>query len=130
MLANPGVDRTELALNVETLETDLNVSAANTHVIEHGGRILALEEGAYPYELSPDLATVGPYTFDGALTTAMTAHPKTCPDTGELLFFGYNVMAAPFMTYHRADVSGKLLQSVPLDMGGATMIHDLSLIHI
>jgi len=126
MFANPGADRTELSLDPETFEVDLTVSAANTHVIGYGGRILALEEGAYPYELTPDLDTVGPFTFGGALTTAMTAHPKVCPETGELLFFGYNVMAAPYLTYHRADANGTLLQSVPVDMGGATMVHDFA----
>ena len=40
-------------------------SLANTHVIGHAGRILALEEGHWPFELSPTLETVGPYTFGG-----------------------------------------------------------------
>ena len=126
MHANPGADRTELSLDPETFEMDLSVSAANTHVIEHHGRILALEEGGYPYELTPELETVGPYTFGGALGTAMTAHPKVCPETGELLFFGYGVMGAPFMTYHRADAQGNLMQSTGIDMGGPTMIHDFA----
>ena len=72
MFANPGADRTELSLDPETFTFDLAVSAANTHVIQHAGRILALEEGAFPYELTPDLETVGPFTYDGKLTTAMT----------------------------------------------------------
>ena len=38
--------------------------------------------------------------FDGRLSTAMTAHPKQDPVTGELHFFGYGARP-PFLTYHR-----------------------------
>ncbi|AUX31184.1 uncharacterized protein SOCE836_033120 [Sorangium cellulosum] len=71
--------------------SDHRVSTANTHVVVHGGRLLALEDGGFPYELTPDLDTIGPFTFGGALETPMTAHPKICPITGELLFFGASV---------------------------------------
>ena len=90
MYANPDKDRMELYLDPETLSFDYNVSVANTHVIGHGGRIFALEEGSFPFELTPEADTIGPCDFDGKLTTAMTAHPKMCPETGELLMFGYS----------------------------------------
>src|SRR3954463_5115624 len=54
---------------------DLAAVPANTHVIEHGGRLFALVENGLPYEVDADLGTVGPCDFDGRLTTAMTAHP-------------------------------------------------------
>ena len=63
-------------------------------MIAHAGRIMALVESSFPHVLTPELATVGPCDFDGRLTTAMTAHPKTDPVTGELHFFGYGVRAA------------------------------------
>ncbi|GDY53006.1 hypothetical protein SVIO_036290 [Streptomyces violaceusniger] len=61
---------------------DLTASVAGTHVIEHAGRILALQEANLPYELTPELATVGAYDFGGKLNRAMTAHPKEDPVTG------------------------------------------------
>ncbi|MET8870697.1 carotenoid oxygenase family protein [Nocardia sp. NPDC004604] len=105
---------------------DLTGGFANTHVIRHAGRTLALEEGSYPHELTRELDTVGPYDFDGKLHTAMTAHPKTCPTTGELHFFGY-ATAEPYLTYHRADAAGNLLLSRPIDVPGPTMHHDFNL---
>mgnify|MGYP001360269835 CR=1 FL=1 len=66
---------------------DLTMGTANTHVVRHAGKILALEEGHFPYELTPELETVGPWDFDGKLNTSMTAHPKICPETGEMMFF-------------------------------------------
>ena len=56
---------------------DMTKSAANTHVIHHAGKILALEEGHWPFEISDELETAGPHNFNGKLTTPMTAHPKT-----------------------------------------------------
>ncbi|WP_067701544.1 carotenoid oxygenase family protein [Nocardia jejuensis] len=105
---------------------DLAAGVANTHVIRHAGRTLALVESSYPYELTCDLDTLGPHDFDGKLRTAMTAHPKTCPTTGELHFFGYDVVA-PYLTYHRADAAGALEVSREVDVPAATMHHDFAL---
>jgi carotenoid cleavage dioxygenase-like enzyme len=99
---------------------------ANTHVIEHAGRILALVENGFPYEVTGELDTVGPCDFDGRLTTAMTAHPKTDPVTGELHFFGYGVVP-PFVTYHRLSAAGELVASAPIEVPAPTMMHDFAI---
>lgn len=109
-----------------TLIGDMSQSLANTHIISHAGRILALEEGHWPFELSKTLDTVGAYNYDGKLATGMTAHPKICPETGELLFFAYG-MAPPYLTYHRASASGELVQSEAIEVKGATMVHDFNI---
>ena len=101
-------------------------SLANTHVIGHAGKFLALQEMHAPYELTKDLETVGIYNFDGKLERNMTAHPKICPKTGEMLFFGYGVMP-PFLTYHRVSAAGHLVQSEVIDVKAATMIHDFAI---
>src|SRR5262245_17363289 len=105
---------------------DLTVALANTHVIAHAGRILALVESSFPTEVTGELDTVGCYDFGGRLTTAMTAHPKICPLTGELHFFGYSYVP-PFLTYHRADAAGRLVQSEVIDVPGPTMMHDFAI---
>jgi carotenoid cleavage oxygenase len=59
--------------------------SANTNVIGHAGRTLAIvEAGSRPYELTYDLDTVGICDFDGTLQNGYTAHPKLDPVTGEL----------------------------------------------
>jgi len=105
---------------------DLTVGVANTHVVEHAGRILALVESSLPYEVTPELETVGRYDFGGRLATAMTAHPKLDPSTGELHFFGYG-FAPPYLTYHVADRDGTLIRSEVISVAGPTMIHDFNL---
>ena len=89
---------------------DMTMSAANTNVIQHAGKIMALEEGHWPFVVSNELETVGPNNYGGKLEGAMTAHPKICPETGELLAFSYG-MTPPYLTYLRASASGELLQT-------------------
>ena len=111
-LSERGVDRTAVV--------------ANTHVVEHAGRLLALVESGFPYEVDAELGTVGPCDFGGRLTTGMTAHPKTDPVTGELHFFGYSPFA-PHLTYHRLSASGELVVSRPVEVAGPTMMHDFAI---
>ncbi len=101
-------------------------SLANTHVIAHAGKIFALEEGHHPIEMAQDVSTIGPYDFGGKLKSSMTAHPKACSDTGELLFFGYGVFP-PYLTYYRASASGELLQIEDIPVKGSTMVHDFNI---
>ncbi|MFC9878990.1 carotenoid oxygenase family protein [Streptomyces libani] len=110
---------------------NLTAGVANTHIVRHAGRTLALVESSFPYEIDcrpgHELETVGAHDFGGRLTTAMTAHPKTCPTTGELHFFGYGGPTPPYLTYHRADAAGELVISRPIDVPGHTMMHDFHL---
>ena len=95
-------------------------------LIYHGGKLMSLGEFGYPYLIDPsDLSTQGTFNYEGALTGNMTAHPRIDPDTGELLFFGYNVMK-PYLTYMRADASGKMLQVEPIELTGPSMVHDFA----
>jgi carotenoid cleavage dioxygenase len=102
---------------------DKTLSAANTHVIGHAGRIFALEEGAFPYELGAELDTLGCENYGGRLATAFTAHPKLCPETGELHFFGYGFVE-PYLVYHVLDARGRLVHSAEIRVPGPTMMHD------
>jgi len=113
-------------LDLLTAMSDLRSSPANTHVVRHAGRILALEEAHLPWEVTPDLDTVGPVDFDGKLTTPMTAHPRICPESGEMLSFGYQILAEPYCTYHRVDAAGRLVQSERISLRKPVMMHDWS----
>ena len=100
---------------------------ANTHIVNHAGKTLALVESSLPYEITNDLETVGCYDFGGKLNDSMTAHPKICPTTGELHFFGYGNIFEPHVTYHRANADGELTVSRPLEVKALTMMHDFAL---
>jgi carotenoid cleavage dioxygenase len=122
----PLFENPEMSRISPTGEIDHLASAANTHIIQHAGKILALEEGAFPYEVDGQLETIGPVSYDGKLTTAMSAHPKICGETGELVFFAYQQLP-PYLVYHRASPDGKLIQSTEITVGGPTMMHDFQI---
>jgi carotenoid cleavage dioxygenase-like enzyme len=105
---------------------DLSVGVANTNVVAHGKRLMALVESSFPTLVTRELATQGPFDFDGRLTTPFTAHPKICPRTGEMHAFGMSFRPGA-LTYHRIDAGGTLIESRPIPVKGVTMMHDFAL---
>lgn len=98
-------------------------NTANTNIIRHGGRLLALMEAGPPTELSSDLETLGTIDFDGALAGPMTAHPRTDPATGDMHFFGYEPFP-PYLRYHVANAAGALVRTEEIPIGRSVMMHD------
>ncbi|MEZ5570839.1 MAG: carotenoid oxygenase family protein [Halioglobus sp.] len=95
-------------------------------LIYHGGELMSLGEFGYPYLINPDdLSTKSVFNYGGKLPGNMTAHPRIDPMTGEMLFFGYNVVQ-PYITYMRADAAGNMLQVEPIEMTGPSMVHDFA----
>jgi carotenoid cleavage dioxygenase-like enzyme len=105
---------------------DHSAGVNNTNIVQHAGRVLALVESSFPMEVSRELDTVGLCDFGGRLTTSFTAHPKTCPVTGEMHFFGYRFIQ-PWLTYHVVDAQGALVKSEVIEVPGPTMIHDFAI---
>ncbi len=122
---------------------------ANTNVVWHAGRLLALVElGLPPVEIDPDtLETRGVFDFDGALRrpvapgiarllelplrdgtidASFTAHPKLDPETGELLAFGYQLFP-PHLLFYEIGADGRLLRCAPIDTPFPAMVHDFAL---
>ncbi|MEM9173961.1 MAG: carotenoid oxygenase family protein [Myxococcota bacterium] len=120
-LRDPGVPRISDAGVIDHAN-----SKANTHVLGHAGRIFALEEGSFPYELDAQLDTLGPCTLPGPggeIDTAFTAHPHVCAETGEMIGFGYGQLP-PYLVYYRVDPQGRVLQREEIEVPGPTMQHD------
>jgi len=119
--------RVEEALGLPAAPVSPHASALQgsgaVHVIGHAGRILALGEVGLPYAMSPTLETLEQYDFDGALRSAMTAHPKVDPINGELVFFGYD-LGPVHLRYHVADARGGLVRTLEIPTPRPTMMHD------
>ena len=103
-------------------------NTANTALVYHADRLLALWEGGEPYEIKlPDLETVGPYTYQNQLQSAFTAHPKVDPVTAEMMFFGYSIAEPPYLQYSVVSPEGNLLKTVPIDLPVGVMMHDFAI---
>lgn len=103
-------------------------NVANTALIWHGDRLLALWEGGEPHTIKvPDLDTQGTETFKGKLASPVTAHPKVDPLSGEMMFFGYSLAQPPYVKYSVVSAKGELLRTIPIDLPVGVMMHDFAI---
>lgn len=111
-------------LNMMEAILDPAASPANTHIVPHAGRLLVLEEAHLPWMVDRELNTIGKLDFGGRLSTPFTAHPRVCPETGELFAFGYSMMQPPYLHYYRLDARGELQDIQPIELPRPVMMHD------
>jgi carotenoid cleavage dioxygenase-like enzyme len=100
---------------------------ANTNIIFHGGRLLALEEGHLPTEIEPGtLNRLGYCDYGGSIAGPFTAHPKIDPLTGEMAFFGYNASGpfTPTLSFGSVNASGAVTRFDRFEAPYASMVHD------
>ncbi|MBE9157035.1 carotenoid oxygenase family protein [Nodosilinea sp. LEGE 06152] len=103
-------------------------NVANTALVWHRDRLLALWEGGEPHAIDvPGLETIGAHTFNGKLASPVTAHPKVDPVTGEMMFFGYSLAQPPYVKYSVVSAEGDLLRTVPIDLPVGVMMHDFAI---
>jgi carotenoid cleavage dioxygenase-like enzyme len=100
---------------------------ANTNILVHAGRLLALEEAHQPFEL--DAVTLDPkgHVPYAGKYNRFTAHPKIDPETGELVFFGYMAGEGFFtddVAYGVVNAQGKVTRLDSFKAPFASMIHD------
>ncbi len=100
---------------------------ANTNIIAHAGKLLALYEIGLPYQITEDLETLGEWNFNGQIEQSMTAHPKLDNATGELHFYRYSFFNAPYLHYYVADANGKIIRESPIEIPRPTMFHDMAI---
>ncbi|HAP77637.1 MAG TPA: hypothetical protein DCR14_16350 [Acidimicrobiaceae bacterium] len=101
----------------------------NTNVGGFAGTTWAMvEAGGCPVELTYELETVARNDFFGTLPNGFTAHPKVCPDTGEMHAMCY---AWPHLIDHVQYVvvapDGRVRKVVDVPVPGMVMMHDMSL---
>nr|AZP54317.1 carotenoid cleavage dioxygenase 4 [Narcissus pseudonarcissus] len=111
----------------------LGAGLANTSLSFFANRIYALAEEDLPYaveidETTGDISTVGRSDFDGKLSSAMTAHPKIDPETGEMFAFRWG-LERPYATYFWFDSQGnKSGPDVPIfSLKHPTCLHDFAI---
>src|SRR5229473_1119438 len=100
---------------------------ANTNIIFHAGRLLALEEGHLPTEIEPGtLRRRGYCDYAGGITGPFTAHPKIDPVTGEMVFFGYDAAGplTPALSFGSVNASGVVTRFDRFEAPYASMVHD------
>jgi carotenoid cleavage dioxygenase len=98
---------------------------ANTNILWHGGKLLALEEGHMPFEMDP--VTLESKGYVTPYRDRVTAHPKIDPVTGEMVWFGYSIGQMPFsktMAYGVTSATGEVLRRDNFEAPYSAMAHD------
>jgi len=98
---------------------------ANTNIVWHAGRLLALEEGHAPFEMDPHSLESRGYL--GAYRGNVTAHPKLDPETGEMVWFAYGVGEMPLsagMSYGVTSATGEVVRRDDFQAPYSSMVHD------
>ncbi|KAL3537442.1 hypothetical protein ACH5RR_000808 [Cinchona calisaya] len=124
------VNMQSLRGQLKVLDMTFGHGAANTALIYHHGKLLALHEGDKPYVLKVledgDLQTLGLLDYDKRLTHSFTAHPKVDPFTGEMFTFGYS-QTPPYVTYRVISKEGIMEDPVPITISDPVMMHDFAI---
>ena len=115
-------------------EDGVRMGKANTSLLSHHGKLLALEDADLPYHIHPGTLATLPHpgqrqVFDGdevddPRLPVFTAHPRVCPHTGELI--GYGCMYSPSQewTYARLSPEGKVLNTFNIPLNRSSYAHD------
>lgn len=107
-----------------------DMNTANTAVIEHAGRLLALWEGGSATALSPaDLSTLGPVNFSPELTAApFSAHPLVERDGSLWNVGGLAMLGASGVLVWNIAADGTLRKhAVVADESGPGYVHSFSM---
>ena len=116
-------------------------NAANTSVVFHGQKLLALWEGGLPHRLDPaTLVTLARDDLGGRLLNRVSplhrllapelpfsAHPKVDPTTGELFNFGALLGPRPALVLYRADRAGRFDPPGLVPLERLVFVHDFIL---
>ncbi|XP_027113745.2 carotenoid 9,10(9',10')-cleavage dioxygenase [Coffea arabica] len=119
-----------LRAKLKVLDITYGIGTANTALIYHHGKLLALQEADKPYVVrvleDGDLQTLGLLDYDKRLTHSFTAHPKVDPFTGEMFTFGYS-HTPPYITYRVISKEGVMDDPVPITISDPIMMHDFAI---
>lgn len=88
-------------------------NTGNTYAFAHHGELYALREDSRPYRLDPEtLDTLGVGEFGALQSSALTAHPKIDPKTGEWWSYGVFARGEPTTdaSLHVFDAEGRLIR--------------------
>jgi carotenoid cleavage dioxygenase-like enzyme len=124
------------AVNFRTLQCQKDT--CNTALAQHDGRLLALMEQCPPSEvqvtrdgrlhtLSDSCRLDGQLAWAPVTGGALSAHGRTCPETGERMHVSYDSNAPPYTRVDFFDQAFHVRKSIGVQVPCPTMLHDCAI---
>lgn len=109
--------------DAESIEKDIPHNTANTNVIQHAGKLFALEETSCPIEIRPEnLDTLGDWNHRSEVPQ-MSAHPHFDFDTGEMHSYAYSP-GTNDVTYYIFNRDGVVTKAETIQAPYSSFMHD------
>ena len=112
-------------MTTDPLAMGVDGGVANTNIVCHAGRLLALVEGSRPFEVAQ--GSLDPIGYAESYRGRVTAHPKVDPETGEMVWFGYSTGAVPLnnqVSYGVTAADGAVVRRDDFEAPYPSMVHD------
>ncbi|WP_412754873.1 carotenoid oxygenase family protein [Legionella donaldsonii] len=101
-------------------------NGAFIHIIQHAKHYLAMWEGGAAYEMDHELNTIGEWLAGTPQPLAVGPHTRLDPDTKDLYLINYDIQP-PFLTCHKVNQQGNLIETRIIEKSCSTMMHDFVL---
>ncbi len=114
---------------LQQIQTGLMPDTVNINVIHHANKLLALNEGNDIYQIDKDLATLNKFKFNDELT-GMTAHPRICPETSDLIMYSYlsrDIISNNMIKYFVANNKGEITHKENIQVPYKSLMHDFAI---
>lgn len=110
-------------LSNENSLKNVSEGTANTHIIWHANKLLALQENSPPIEINPkDLSTFHKCDYKGRIPQ-MSAHPHFDHERGEMHTFAYTPFSSEII-YYILDKFGNVIKNEKFDGPFSCFMHD------
>ena len=109
--------------DTESITEDIPHNTANTNIIQHAGKLFALQETSCPLEIhSMNLDTLGEWNYRNQVPQ-MSAHPHFDFDTGEMHSYAYSP-GTNDVTYYIFNRDGVVTKAETIQVPYSSFMHD------
>ena len=117
------------AEKLNQIQSGLMPDTVNINIIHHANKLLALNEGNDIYQIDNNLTTVNKFKFDDELS-GMTAHPRICAKTGDLVMYSYlsrDIISNNMIKYFVANSKGEIIHKLNIQIPYKSLMHDFAI---
>ncbi len=114
---------------LKQIQMGLFSDTVNINVINHANKLLVANEGNDIYQIDTKINTLNKFKFNDELS-GMTAHPRICPQTGDLIMYTYlsrDIITSNLIKYFVANSDGHVIHKENIEVPYKSLLHDFAI---